>query len=152
MHPGTKTPIKVYRIADIAIDRWLVRLPSGEVIRIDPEEPMPEGADFLWSIYAKTRDASVLQFVDGVKPETYYVRTLTMQEARDAQLCRSDAERRFFAFRSGVGRASSASMSAFDRCSKGACTRKMSPRVGTGGGAAPTEKNLRVESSAGPTP
>ena len=104
MHPGTKTPIKVYRVTDPAIDRWLARMPSGEVVRLDPEEPMPEGARFLWGIYAETRDAADVRFVDGVAPETYHVRTLSMSEAKEALLRPSDIERQFFAFSRGLVR------------------------------------------------
>lgn len=112
MHPGTKTLAKVYRITDAAIDRWLVKMPSGAVVRIDPEEPMPEGAQFLWAIYAgsspahhaDSRNAAVLQFVEGETPETYHVRTLTQSEQRAALLCAGDIERQFYAFARGLVR------------------------------------------------
>jgi len=103
MHPGTKTPIKVHRVVDEAIDHNLIRLASGEVAAY-PETGMPEGAVFVWQHYCQTRDASSLRFIEGAVPETYHVRTLSMSEAKEARLRGSDVERRFFAFSRGLVR------------------------------------------------
>jgi hypothetical protein len=104
MHPGTKTLAKVYRISDAAIDRWLAKLASGEVVRLDPDEPMPDGARFLWHLYAETRDVKTVQFVEGETPETFHVRTLSKSESREAMLRGSDVERQEFAFARGLVR------------------------------------------------